>query len=569
MKRLLSGLIAFCLALGLAADAGQAEGFQLTGTVVTEVGIIADAFGKADLKTLDGLKADKEIVLDSAAGAVTVDTKGVYHVTGSAENVTLTVNDAAKSGNITLILEDVSLSSDSGPAILVEAADKVILFVVGDCALSSTSPEDAYGAAVYSKDDLTITGTGTLSIVSAQDGIACKDDLRQTGAVLNVSAEDAGLNVNDSVRIGGGSLNIVSGRDGIHLSNSALDSWFYLEDGEVTIRAGQDGVDVSGEGDSFSGFVTLYGGSLQINAGGGSADASMKGIKCQGDIYVGQVTLSVTSTDDALHSGASISVTGGSLSLASGDDGIHADSVLSISGGDVLVSESYEGLEAYEIDLSGGNITVYAGDDGVNAAGGSDSASQEADPWARWRGGSSSTGVLNISSGRIYVNAQGDGLDSNGSIFMTGGYVIVEGPTNSGNGAIDKGDTMDAVASITGGTILAIGSAGMAVNFDTGTQCSALVSISGNAGDVVTVDDGSGFSFTAGKRFETAVYSSPSLVQGHTYNLTAGTSTAVLDFSSGLYDNSAGGFGGWGRPGGSGGGRPGGFGGGHGGGRGR
>ena len=568
MKRILAYMMIVCIALSILGGTAYADTFVTNGTVVYEVGAIADAFGKADTKMLSDLEVDEEIQL---TGTVTITEKGVYHITGEAANAVITVNDTAKSGNITLILEDLQISNDGTPAIIVESADKVILWIAGDCSIAMNGSGADMDAAIYAKDDLTVTGTGTLTITSDGDGIACSDDFKQTGVVLAINAAGAGLNVNDSVRIGGGTLDIVSGKDGIHLSNKALDSWFYLEDGTVTIQAGQDGIDVSSEEDSFTGFIHLYGGSLTITSGSSGysawgSSASMKGLKCQGDIYIGDTVLSISSSDDAIHSGASISVTGGSLALASGDDGIHADSILSISGGSVLVSQSYEGLEAYEIDVSGGEIRVYASDDGINAAGGSDTSSQEMNPWARWDMTSSSSGILNISGGSIYVNAEGDGLDSNGSIYVTGGLVIVEGPTNDGNGAIDKGDSNGCVASITGGTVLAIGSTGMAVNFGSGTQCSALVAVNGKAGDTITVDDGSGFSFTASKSFNCAVYSSPALAQGSSYTLTAGSASAGFSFTSGLYYSDTyggfGGMGGWGQPGGG----MGGFGGGPGGG---
>ena len=133
------------------------------------------------------------------------------------------------------------------------------------------------------------------------------------------------------------------------------------------------------------------------------------------------------------------------------------------------------------------------------------------------------------------MNASGDGLDSNGSIYITGGTTIVEGPTTSGNGALDKGDSNGCVASITGGTVLALGTSDMAVNFDTGTQCSALVNISGESGTEISVDDGSGFTYTATKTFSCAVYSSPNMTQGNSYTLTAGSNTANFDFTSDLY----------------------------------
>ena len=574
MKKKMLSLCLALLVLLSALTGALADEYQLTGVTVTAVEAIEDAFSSGDVKDVSSEEPNAVITLagetgtisdttrGSSGSTVTITSKGVYRVTGAAENVTILIDDESESGNVYLVLDNVTMTNDAAPCICVSACDKLIIQCVGANSLTATHTAGDYGAAIYASDDLTINGSGSLSVTAAQDGIICKDDLKITGAAMTIAAGEAGIDANDSVRIGGGSVSITAAKDGIHVENSSGDSWFYLESGEVSINAAQDGIDVNTSGDSFTGSLTLAGGALSVTAGGGSGsskdgNASQKGLKCAGDIYVGDVQLSVSSADDAIHSGASISLTGGALTLSSSDDGVHADSALSISGGELNVTKAYEGLEAYEISISGGSVSVYASDDGVNAAGGSDSASGEAGPWAMFTAGSS-TGTLTVSGGTLYVNAGGDGLDSNGSLYVTGGLVIVEGPTDNGNGALDRGDGSGCVASITGGTVLAIGSSGMAVNFDSGTQCSGLVSLSGRAGDTITVDDGSGFSFTASKSFQCVVYSSPSLQRGQTYTVTAGGASASMSFASGLYYSGVSGMGGFGM---TGGGKPGGMGG--------
>ena len=324
-----------------------------------------------------------------------------------------------------------------------------------------------------------------------------------------------------------------------------------MQDGTLTIEAGYDGISVkadSGNSADFTGYTALNGGKLTITAGGGSdnsknSSTSQKGIKCDGLISFAGTEVTVSSADDAVHGNAGITVDSGTLSLSSSDDGITASGDLTINGGTINVSKSYEGLEAYNITINSGDIRVYSSDDGFNCAGGSDTSSSGDDMPGRWSSAGSDA-KLTINGGTVYVNANGDGLDSNGSIYVTGGTTIVEGPTGDGNGALDAGDGADCVASITGGTVLAIGSTGMAVNFDAGTQCSGLVSLSGASGTTITVDDGSGFSFEATKSFACVVYSSPCMTQGNSYTVTAGSSTASLDFSSGLYYSTVSGMGG-------------------------
>ncbi len=492
------------------------------------------------------LSGDTGTISDTARGSsgseVIINSKGIYEISGSSEDVSIIINDDNKSGNVYLILNNVDMKNSEEPCIYVQNSEKVIIQCVGENTLtySCESSSDGLDGAIYSKDDVTINGSGSLNIDSKLHGIVCKDDLKITDSVLSVTADSIGLKAGDSVRIGGGETSINSQHDGIQVENSSGDSCFYIESGTLNIDAYYDGIDVGGSGEEFSGFVKLSGGSVDITSGNGSAnsknsDTSQKGIKCDGDIIVEDVELTVDSADDSFNSDGSVTVSGGTLNLSASDDGITAASTLSITEGDINISKSYEGLEAADIVIDGGTISVVSSDDGINTGGGSDSSSEEVGPW-----GESNNGTLTINGGTVTVDSSGDGLDSNGSIYITGGTVIVEGPTDNGNGALDKGDGSDCVASITGGTVIAIGSAGMAINFDSGTQCSALVSLSGDSGTEITVDDGSdlglsGFSFTANKKFECIVYSSPNMTEGNTYTITAGSESTTADFTSGLY----------------------------------
>ncbi len=509
-----------------------------------------NAFADGDYKNVESEPADAQIKLsgkqgtisDTARGSsgseVTITSKGIYHVSGESENVSIIINDSAKSGNIYLVLDNVNMKNDSQPCIIAQQCDKLIVQCAGKNSLEYSAEDNDSGldGAVYSNDDITINGSGDLAVTSKQHGIVSKNDLKITGTSLNVTAAAIGLKAKDSIRIGGGEISVNSEHDGVQVENKSGDSYLHMEKGTLNIETEYDGIDVGTSGDLFSGYINLAGGTVNIKAGGGSENSadgenSQKGVKCDGDIYFENADINVSSADDAVHSGASVKASGSKLELSTSDDGITATDNLIISDGEITVSKSYEGLEATNIVIDGGKVNVTSSDDGINAGGGSDTASTEKGPW----GSGSASGTLNINGGEVYINASGDGLDSNGSIYVTGGTVIVEGPTNDGNGAIDKGDSSECTASITGGTVIAIGSQGMAVNFDSGTQCSALVSLSGSAGDEISADDGSGFSFKATKSFECVVYSSPKLSQGSTYKLTAGSSSADMDFTSGLY----------------------------------
>ena len=581
LKQLLIVLLAVTVTLLTAACAVKND---TTGTASTDITLVDGSgsdttttpsavtiaeqdgayFADGDLKDVASETPNATVTLSGSTGTisdttrgssgdtVTITAKGIYRVTGSSENVSIVINDTQESGNIYLVLDGVTMTNATAPCIIVEAADKVVIQCVGDNSLTYTAASADYDGAIYAKDDLTVNGTGSLSITSALHGIVGKDDVKITGAALTITAGSIGIKANDSVRIGGGTISVSAGHDGIKIKSDDGTGYFYMDAGTLTVSAGYDGIDVGADEEdgasaaNYSGYVLIRGGIVDVTAGGGAshsknASTSQKGIKCDGDLLIeAAATVNVSSADDALHSATTIAIADGTVNVASSDDGIHADSALQISGGTVTVSQSYEGLEAYEVTISGGTISVTASDDGVNAAGGSDTTSTDTRPGG-W--GASSSGILTISGGDLYVNARGDGLDSNGSLYVTGGTVIVEGPTDNGNGALDIGEN-GCVASITGGTVLAIGSTGMAVNFNTGTQCAALVGLSGSAGTTITVDDGSGFTFTATKSFSCIVYSSPLLTEGSTYTVSAGSSSATMDFSSGLFYATVSGMGG-------------------------
>lgn len=515
--------------------------------------VASDRFADSDYKDVTGEKADAEITLSGSNGTisdttrgssgseVTITSKGVYHITGSSENVSVTINDSTESGNIYLILDNVNMTNTSAACINVEACDKLIIQCVGENTLTLNSSDSSLktNGAVYSKDDVTINGSGSLNIVSGLHGIVCKDDLKITDSKLSVQADSIGIKGGTSVRIGGGTISVNSGHDGIQLADDDNTGTFYFEKAILQITAGYDGISVKAgdETKTFEGSVTLNGGTMKIVTAGGNgssvskdSNTSQKGIKTDGVVTISDTTLDISSADDAIHGNSAININSGTLNLSSSDDGITASNTLTINGGTVNVTQSYEGLEGSDIIINSGDISVISSDDGLNTSGGSDSSQQNDDAWNN----TTANANLTINGGNVYVNANGDGLDSNGSIYITGGTVIVEGPSGSGNGALDKGDGAGCVASVTGGTVLAIGSTDMAVNFDSGTQCAALVTLSGSSGTEIRVNDGTDFSFTATKDFGCVVYSSPGLSQGSTYTITAGSNTATMDFSSGL-----------------------------------
>ena len=392
-------------------------------------------------------------------------------------------------------------------------------------------------AVIYSKDDLQIEGAGSLTVqANFNKGVFSKDDLQIHGGVLTINSKDDAIRGKDSVEITDGTFTLTSAGDAIRTSNetdsdkgnilisggtfhitSELDgiqavSNLTVSGGEFTITTGGGSGEVKTE--SERGFGSFSGMRPPDSSAAGAENettASSKALKGK-SINIKGGTFTVDSFDDALHSGSTCTITAGTLSLKSGDDGIHAETALNIAGGDISVLQSYEGLEGETIKISGGTVTVVASDDGMNAASSSQQSENPAAPWGAGqsskpqeseqtpstvqtglqfggnrpgdkggRGGMgggmgeyNSADVIEISGGTIIVNADGDGIDSNGDIKISGGTVVVFGPESNGNGALDYTGS----CIVTGGTLLATGSSGMSQSVSSGSV--PCVNISGN-----------------------------------------------------------------------------------------
>ena len=222
---------------------------------------------------------------------------------------------------------------------------------------------------------------------------------------------------------------------------------------------------------------------LVVTGGTYTIDSQDHCLNAKDSVRIADGTFNLSCDEDGIHAGNDdqqdgyVYIEGGDINISVGDDAIHAEGLLIITGGDIDVSKSYEGVEGDKILVTGGDIDVISSDDGFNAAGGSSGSGDNHDGFG---GGPGMGGVdmdadndayIFITGGTININADGDGIDSNGCIGITGGSVYVLGPSDNGNGAMDYG----MCAAITGGEIVAVGGSGMAQGFgDESTQCSAI-----------------------------------------------------------------------------------------------
>lgn len=503
---------------------------------------------------------------------VTVTQEGAYLLSGNLTDGMVIV-DVPKDAKVQLILNGVQIHSDTSAPIYVKQADKVFITLASgsenslSCGENYTAiDENDIDAAVFSKEDLTLNGSGQLTVSSPSGhGIVSKDDLRITDGHYTITAAGHGFAGKDALSIADGSFTVTCGKDGFHGENSE-DSTL----GNVYIGNGSYQITSDGDGISATGTMQLEGGEYTLQCGGGSeygeehtddmfgggmgggpgggmggrpggsynamavttaesdTTVSAKGLKSTGAMTIANGTFQINSADDALHSNNSLTVMGGSFQIATGDDGFHADDALIMGNGTVSITESYEGLEGLTITLAGGDITLKASDDGLNAAGGNDESGFQGmggKPGGRGgfeqdRFGSSSDSYIVISGGNLHIDADGDGIDSNGDLTFSGGYTVVEGPTNNGNAPLDYGGD----GSLSGGTVIISGSSGMAQGLNsTGSQGILAINVGYcDAGTKVTLSDGNGkeiLTMTPQKAFGCVIISTGDMVKGENYTI--------------------------------------------------
>ncbi len=425
---------------------------------------------------------------------VTITAAGTYRISGTLTDGQIVVD--AADADVRLVLDGVDITSSTSAAILVEQANDTIIWSadgsdnhVAGGTTTATSDEDAPNAAIYSRDDLALAGAGSLTVDgTTADAITAKDDLVIAGGAIAVTAVDDGIRGKDSVTVAGGTVTIEAGGDGITSDNT------------TTAADETDPV----------GTIAISGGDVTIAA-----------------------------QADAIDAAGDIAITGGSLSIAAGDDGVHADGRVSIAAGTIDITQSYEGVEGAIIEISGGALTIVASDDGINVGGGND-GSGAGGPAGGDTFTTSGDRYAAISGGTIVVDAAGDGIDIGGALTITGGTIVVDGPTEQMNGALD----VDGAFTVTDAVLVAAGSAGMAespddseqavlaMQFDTAQAAGTVVQIATEDGEVVAA-------FQAAKQFESLVYTSPDLVAGTTYVVSIGGTIDGTTLAGLLVDGTA------------------------------
>lgn len=502
--------------------------------------------------------------------------------------------------------DDVTIELAEGTTNVLQSGEEVDI-------ATATEGEEASGGALQSKVDLKIKGKGSLTVLGyLNNGIHCTKDLKIKNGNISVTALGHGIKGKKSVTVSGGTVTVTSGKDGITSDETENEEkgFVTIEDGEIIITSAGDGVSAETTLTVTGSVISIISGGGSANAqqktdnmrdwwdfdNSASDDnsASCKGLKAGKAMMISGGSITIDAQDDALHTDGDMTISGGECILSTGDDGAHAELSLTVLDGKITVLTSYEGLEANQITLAGGDLDITATDDGINANGGSDGFSGGFG--GGFGGGGGGMGgsfggrrndtnnqggdmtppdnnnmtppdnsnmqtppddttdkqpVLLITGGKITVNADGDGLDSNGNLRVEGGDITINGPSNGGNGAIDIGTENGGAGFISGGTLIALGTSSMAENFgSTSTQCAFLVTMNSfGAGETITITDSQGNVLYTGvtvKSANSVVFSSADLTVGETYTVTIGSSSATVTQSSTVVGKSNG-FGGFGR----------------------
>lgn len=497
--------------------------------------VIDENFSESDFDTSYDEKSAVKISLEgkratcSAEGAeaseglVTVTKGGAYVFKGSFDGGI--VVDADKKEEVRIVLDGADISNGSGAALYVKSAKKTTVTVKEGASNSLKSlggfvqtDDNNVDGAVFSKDDVTFNGKGTLAVeCGSAHGIVSKDDLVFTGGKISVNAAKQALSGKDCIKVAGGEFSLVSGSDGLHSVNAddpALGN-VYIAGGTFDMEAAGDGIDASGK-------INTVGGKMTVRCGG-------KGIKGDGGIAF-SAEADIDSADDGLHSSEDITVLSGSLKIATGDDAVHSDKGISVTGGSIDIVKSHEGLEAHDVLVSGGVISIKADDDGINAGGGNDGSGGV---WGTG-GAVASAASIKISGGKINVDSLGDGIDSNGNISISGGELYITGSF----GGFDSPVDFDGKAAITGGKVIAVGAKQMSQNFSSQSeQGSLLLNFSSALEGAVSLENADGeiiaeYTPARAGSFDSVLISCPELQKGGDYLFKSGAFTLNINMTS-------------------------------------
>ena len=517
--------------------------------------------------TVDLSALSKDVNADGAIAlsndVTTITSAGSYILTGAYAGITVSVGDGE---TVHLFLNDATISGGAGIAISNTNKKSTLIITACENTENEVASKGDDANAIHVKGTLKINGTGTIKVSAKKNGIKVSKGLSIADSTINLTAGNHALSAR-FIEAENAKINVLSaGKDALNAECDDETQEFTLDEGYVSLKSSKVFASVSGDGIQADTFVYITGGSVDIEtaatfvsysaesmatydlseddfryiksgdtykkiddtASKGARYAmiqSAKGIKCgeikyeiDGTEYVvtknsnyfiviDGARVKINSSDDAIHTNSgNVLIKGGTLDLTTLDDGIHADELVKIDGGEITVNGSYEGVEGAYVEIGGGTIYITASDDGINAASDDESVNEH----------------IIISGGTITVDASGDGLDSNGTIYVSGGTLIVYGPTTGADTGLDA----DGGILIDGGNVFVATTKEMLEIPASNSKSNVLVygvnTVPAGSEIILTnADGGEMVRITLKKQAQAIILSTPELATNGTYSLYA------------------------------------------------
>ena len=457
---------------------------------------------------------------------LTITQTGTYVLTGSGKNIKLVV-EAADTDQVHLVFQNLTLEGE-GTLLQINKAQEVVISLAegSQNALteSQASGDEEVKATIHSQVPLTLNGTGNLTLTAlTKNALEVEDDLKMLGGTYTVKAANHGFKAEGALAIEAATLTIEAGKDGLHAEHDETTERanISLNPTQLSIAATEDGVDAGNE-------LTIKGGTITVSQSEEGLEARVIR-QLGGDVTIKSsddgVNASAGSSSKSSDTSATSKTTDASATSNSADTSSSASQSTADPAATSQTDQANQDKNQTPPAPPSGQAPPQGGQppqNGQGPGGMPPGGHEESDPSLQ----------IILEGGTLTIDAEGDGIDSNGTVTISGGSLVVNGSVQGGNGPLDAAGDI----TITGGRVWALGTSDMLQGFAQGsTQASITANIAGTAGQTLIILDANGKEVarqTASKDFQAVIMSSADLVDGQTYTIqaegTTQTATAAL-----------------------------------------
>lgn len=457
---------------------------------------------------------------------LTITQAGTYVLTGIGKNIKLVV-EAADTDQVHLVFQNLTLEGE-GTLLQINKAQEVVISLAegSQNALteSQANDDEEVKATIHSQVPLTLNGTGNLTLTAlTKNALEVEDDLKVLGGTYTVKAANHGFKAEGALAIEAATLTIEAGKDGLHAEHDETTERanISLNPTQLSIAATEDGVDAGNE-------LTIKGGTITVSQSEEGLEARVIR-QLGGDVTIKSsddgVNASAGSSSKTSDTSATSKTTDASATSNTADTSSSASQATATPAATSQADQANKDKNATLPSPPAGQAPPQGGQppqNGQGPGGMPPGGQEESDPSLQ----------IILEGGTLTIDAEGDGIDSNGTVSISGGSLVVNGSVQGGNGPLDAAGDI----TITGGTVWALGTSDMLQGFAQGsTQASITANIAGTAGQTLIILDANGKEVarqTASKDFQAVIMSSADLVDGQTYTIqvegTTQTTTAAL-----------------------------------------